>query len=100
MSLWLLIAVLGLIKLPIGALMLWIPFRDDEAMRTSDAPGSAEEDGGSRTLPGDPLDPHPRRPSPGRPPSRRRGPHGSPPAPAPRRIRATAVGGRRVGSLR
>ncbi len=90
MSLWLLIVLLGLIKLPIAALMLWIPFRDDAAVRTVDTQDSAEDDGGSRALPAGPLDPHPHRPLPDRPP-RRRGPHGSGPPPAPPRVRTTAV---------
>jgi hypothetical protein len=75
----------ALIKLPIAGLLLWIPFRNDEAMRSPDVPGSSEEDGGSRALPGGPLDPHPRTPLPRLP---RRGPHGSPAPPAPRRVRS------------
>ena len=87
MSLWMLFVLLGLIKLPIIGLMMWMPFRHDEAMRApdvtddSDAP---EEDGGSPTLPAGPLDPHPRMPLP-RPP--RRDPHGAPALPAPPRVR-------------
>jgi hypothetical protein len=93
---WLLIALLGLIKLPIAALMLWVPFRDDVAMRSADPPGSTGDDGGSHALPGGPLDPHPRKPAPERPP-RRGGPHGSPPPP--RRIRTT-VAARRSARVR
>jgi hypothetical protein len=94
MPLWLWILVLlTLVKLPIAGLMLWIPFRDDEAMRAPDAPDSSDEDGGSRALPGGPLDPHPRAPFPHRP---RRGPHGSPTPPAPRRVRTPARSTRRV----
>ncbi len=74
----------ALIKLPIAALMLWVPFRYDEAMREPDVSDSSEEDGGSRALPGGPLDPHPRSP---RPPKPRRGPHGSPTPPSPPRVR-------------
>jgi hypothetical protein len=92
MSLWLLIALLGLIKLPIAALMLWIPFRDDEAMCSVEAASSAEEDGGSHALPGGPLHPHPHRPRLG-PRPRTRGPHGGTSAPAPGRVRATTSGG-------
>jgi hypothetical protein len=93
MPLWLWIVVLaGLIKLPIAALMLWIPFRYDESMRApSDASDSSEEDGGSRALPGGPLDPHPHGPLPRKP---RRGPHGSPTPTPPARVR-TSVRGRR-----
>jgi hypothetical protein len=86
MPMWLWIVIFaGLIKLPIAALMLWIPFRYDESMRAPDASDSSEEDGGSRALPGGPLDPHPRGPLPRTP---RRGPHGSPSPPAPRRVRS------------
>ncbi len=57
--------MLALIKLPIAALMLWIPFRYDECDERSDPPGPSEDDGGSRALPAGPLDPRPRRPLPG-----------------------------------
>jgi len=94
------IALLGLIKLPIAALMFWIPFRDDAAMRSAQAPTSAEDDGGSRALPGGPLDPHPHRPPLG-PGPRPRGPHGGAALDAPARVRVGArprrharVGGR------
>jgi hypothetical protein len=77
----------GLIKLPIAALMLWIPFRYDEStIAVEDSSDSSEEDGGSKALPGGPLDPHPRSPLPRKP---RRGPHGSPSPPSPPRSRAT-----------
>jgi hypothetical protein len=69
MSLWLLIALFGLIKLPIAAMMLWLPLRNDAAMVAPDAAGeSSDEDGGSRTPPLDPRSPRPRWPRP-------RGPH-------------------------
>jgi hypothetical protein len=85
MPLWLWILLLaGLVKIPLAGLMLWIPFRYDESMRTSDAPDSSEEDGGSKALPGGPLDPRPRTPRPRRP---RRGPHGSPSPSSPPRVR-------------
>ncbi|HMD51279.1 MAG TPA: hypothetical protein VKG62_01090 [Solirubrobacteraceae bacterium] len=84
----------ALVKLPIAGLMLWIPIRNDEAMRQEDVPDSSEEDGGSKVLPGGPLDPHPRTP---RPPRPRRGPHGSASPPAPRRVRTRARSTRRVG---
>jgi hypothetical protein len=74
----------GLIKLPIAALMLWIPFRYDEATQSQDVSDSNEEDGGSKVLPAGPLSPHPRSPLPRSP---RRGPHGSPSPSAPPRIR-------------
>lgn len=87
MPLWLWVLILAaLIKLPIAALMLWIPFRNDAAMISPEASDSSEEDGGSRALPGGPLDPHPRGPLPRFP---RRGPHGAPSPPSPRRVRTT-----------
>jgi hypothetical protein len=89
MSLWVWILLLAaLIKLPLAGLMLWIPYRYDESMRSPEPTDSSEEDGGSKALPGGPLDPHPRTPLPRRP---RRGPHGSPGSPAPpARIRTNA----------
>ena len=85
MPLWVWIMMLAaLVKLPIAGLMLWIPFRNDEAMNTGDASDSSDEDGGSKALPGGPLNPHPRMP---RPPRPRRGPHGSPAPPSPPRVR-------------
>jgi hypothetical protein len=93
---WILLVTTLVIKLPIVALMLWIPFRNDEAMQSPDSPGSSEEDGGSKALPGGPLDPHPRPPLPRWP---RRGPHGAPPSPAPKRIRTSVQSRRRVGIL-
>jgi hypothetical protein len=88
MSLWMLFVLLGLIKLPFVGLMLWMPFRNDEALRSpdlvTDASDSSEEDGGSPTLAAGPLNPHPRMPLPRSP---RRDPHGSPGVPAPARVR-------------
>jgi hypothetical protein len=98
MSLWLLLALLSLIKLPLAALMLWMPFRDDEAVQCPEPPGSSDGEGGARALPAGPLDPRPSRPAPHLP--RRRGPHGSPSPPPPRRVRTRAVAGRRVGAAR
>ena len=80
---WFVLLAFGLIKLPIAALMLWIPFRSDAAVSSlplyeSDA--SDEDDGGSKTLPGGAggprVSPHPypRAPLGHRGP--RRGPHG------------------------
>ena len=96
MPLWMWIVLLAtLIKLPIVGLMLWIPFRNDEAMRSPELPDSSDEDGGSKTLPGGSSDPRPRTPLPRWP---RRGPHGAPPPPAPRRVRTSvaAISRRRV----
>ena len=98
MPLWLLIMLLALIKLPIAAMMLWIPFRNDAAMSAGEPPDRSDDDGGSRALPAGPLDPRPRRPLPSGPFPRRprRGPHGSPPPPSPRRVRAATREHRRV----
>ena len=98
--LWILLVSTLVIKLPIVALMLWIPFRNDEAMRAPDTPGSSEEDGGSKALPGGPLDPHPRPPLPRWPRWPRRGPHGGIPSPAPRRVRTPLRTSRRVSAFR
>jgi hypothetical protein len=102
MSLWMVIVLLGLLKLPVAALMLWIPFRDDQAMSVPGAgdaeeSGASEDDGGSMALGASPLDPHPRSP---RPHPRRRGPHGSDatPPPSPPRIRRPSVTAVRAGT--
>jgi hypothetical protein len=90
MPLWLWILLFaGLVKVPLAGLMLWLPFRYDDAAKAPDIPDSSEEDGGSKALPGSPLDPHPRLPRPHRP---RRGPHGSPAPRSPRRVRTNARG--------
>jgi hypothetical protein len=100
MSLWMVIVLLGLVKLPVAALMLWIPFREDQAMKvgaagaaTDGAGDSEEDDGGSIAQAASPRDPHPRSPLP-RP--RRRGPHGSGAPPSPRRLRRPAVSAARL----
>jgi hypothetical protein len=98
MPLWTLIVLLAVIKLPIAALMLWMPFRNDAALHAAEPPDRTDDDGGSRALPAGPLDPRPRRPIPSGPFPRgpRRGPHGSPPPPSPRRVRAISRSTRRV----
>lgn len=90
MSLWLLLAVMGLFKLVVASLMLWIPFREDRAMVSlAEEDGSeGEDEGGTKTLGGPPRAPHPKLPVSPRP--RRRGPHGSPGAPSPARVRRRA----------
>ncbi|MFI5004046.1 MAG: hypothetical protein ACHQE6_03435 [Solirubrobacterales bacterium] len=101
---WVLILTLGLIKVPIAALMLWIPFRSDSALHSlppgesaeGDSPGG--EDGGSKTLPGLGGPRHPRAPLGGRWP--RRGPHGSPVPPSPARTRRARPGATRVRAHR
>jgi hypothetical protein len=94
MPTWTLIMLLALIKLPIAAMMLWVPFRNDAAMNPGEPPDRSDDDGGSRALPAGPLDPRPRRPLPSGPFPRRprRGPHGSPPPPSPRRVRIASRG--------
>jgi hypothetical protein len=88
MSLWLVIALtLGLIKLPIAALMLWLPFRDDDAVKAPPPFEPGDEDGGS---PYDPALPHGPAPLGARRRRPRRGPHGGDSAPSPPRVRATA----------
>ena len=95
MSLWLVIAlVLGLVKLSIAGLMLWLPFRNDEAMiAPPSSDDGSEDDGGLRTLP------HGPRPFGVRPRRPRRGPHGGDAAPSPPRVR-TATRSRRAPARR
>jgi hypothetical protein len=107
MSLWLLIVLFGLIKLPLAGMMLWLPFRNDEAMHAPDATSTdaseSEDDGGSRTLPGGPHDPHPRGPFPRLPHvptgGARRDPHGSPAPPSPSRVRTGGARPRRISKI-
>jgi hypothetical protein len=88
MSLWLVIVLaLGVIKLPIAALMLWLPFRDDEALKAPPPSAEADDDGGSSYAPPRPHGPRPRGVPPHRP---RRGPHGGDAAPPPLRVRPPA----------
>jgi hypothetical protein len=101
MSLWMVIVLLGLLKMAIAGLMLWIPYRNEQramnvagAKNEAEESGASEDDGGSTALPASPLDPHPQSP---RPRPRRRGPHGTDPAPpSPPRVRTPAIAG--VGS--
>jgi hypothetical protein len=82
----------ALVKIPVAALMLWIPYHYDESAEIpDDVSDSSEEDGGSKALPGGPRDPHPRAPRPQkpRPQNPRRGPHGSPSPPSPARVRTS-----------
>ncbi|HTC59489.1 MAG TPA: hypothetical protein VK691_05145 [Solirubrobacteraceae bacterium] len=89
MSLWLLLALVALVKLVVASLMVWIPMRSDSAMnvledQSGSEPDAGEDEGGSKTLAGAPVEPHPRLP---RPPRPRRGPHGCPSIPSPSRVR-------------
>lgn len=97
MALWMIFVLVGLLKLPLVALLLWMPFREDDP--TGEPPGSSsQDDGGSKVAPGSPRDPHPRRPLPHLP---RRGPHGASPTPPPRMRHGTRGPARRlVGDLR
>jgi hypothetical protein len=103
---WLVLLALGLIKVPMAAFMLWVPFRSDAALEpppAAEPESSEEDDGGSKTLPGglggDPRvggpRPHPRAPLRGRGP--RRGPHGGAGrVPSPARVRNKRRGATRV----
>lgn len=86
MVLWVIIG-LALIKIPIAALMLWLPFRADERMIAAEAAddSSGDSGGGGGPAPGRPPAPRPRR-----------GPHGLPPQ-SPPRVRPPAV--RRAPSI-
>jgi hypothetical protein len=65
--------------------MLWLPFRNDEAVAAPppSEDGSSDDDGGLHTRPHGPAPRgmHPRRP--------RRGPHGGDAAPSPKRVRSS-----------
>jgi hypothetical protein len=95
---WFVFLAVVLIKLPIAAFMLWIPFRSDaelEARAAAEPDSPGEDEGGSKTLPGG-FRHHwrPRGPWVGRGP--RRGPHGGSAPPSPARIRVTRRGATRV----
>jgi hypothetical protein len=88
---WVLVLAFALIKIPIGLVMLWLPFRNDGAALAAaaedESASSGEDEGGSKALPGSPRDPHPRMPLHG-PQRPRRGPHGSPAPVSPARVRS------------
>ena len=94
MGVWVLIFLLGVIKLPLVALMLWLPFRSDPPP-LDDRSDPSQEDGGSKTLPGGGSHGrrHPRGPLPRTP---RRGPHGTPSPAPPERVRPVTARGRRL----
>ncbi len=107
--LWVVLLTVGLIKLPIAALMLWLPFRSDavlESLPPADADAgdsSGEDDGGSKTLPGvvPGSDPGPRVWGPFDRRRPRRGPPGCAASrggrvPSPARVRAPRRAGTRV----
>jgi hypothetical protein len=65
MSVWVLIVLLGIVKLPLAALMLWLPFRHDAALTSAaQAASGGDDDGGSRAPP---PEPGPRAPHPSPP---------------------------------
>lgn len=96
MSVWVLLLLLGVIKIPIAALMLWMPFRSDAALvededgADADGEQSDDGDGGSKKPQSPPRGPHPRSP---RRRGRRRGSHGAPTSP--HRVRFPLVAPRR-----
>ncbi len=98
MSIWIIIVLLAVLKIPAAALLLWLPFRSDAAADDDDDAGDASDggDGGIEAEPRPPRGPHPR--SPIRWP-RRRGPHGG--SSSPTRVRLPLLRRRRrVGGSR
>jgi hypothetical protein len=93
MSVWVLVFLVAAVKIPIAALMLWLPFRSDRALPDDDVDSSSENggDGGIKTPPSKPRKPHPRSPL-GH--TRQRGHHGSPASPA--RVRLRSIQRQRV----
>src|ERR1700744_1941325 len=86
MSVWVLLLLLGVLKIPIAALLMWMPFRSDPAAvpgevdaDDGDAPSDEGDGGGGSKKPqSPPRGPHPRSP---RRHTRRRGSHGTPASP-------------------
>jgi len=91
LAIWIFIGVVVAIKLPLAAIMLWWPFRDEklaDQAESNEPPDSDGDDGG----PGGPR--RPKFPSP------RRGPHREQPPAAPPRVRlgwASKLARERVG---
>jgi hypothetical protein len=88
------IVLVGLLKLPLVALLLWLPFRDDP-VPTEVPDSSSQDDGGSKVRP-DPT--RPRHPPPPLPRLPRRGPHGGTPVATPVRIRTLRAHAPSIGS--
>ncbi|MHB1809549.1 MAG: hypothetical protein ACYCU0_09645 [Solirubrobacteraceae bacterium] len=94
MSVWVLLLLLGVVKIPIAALLVWMPFRSDRAAMPGEVDGEDGESpsdegdggGGSKKPQSPPRGPHPRSPLRR---SRRRGSHGAPSSP--RRVRLPVV---------
>lgn len=99
MSVWVLLLLLGAIKIPLAALMLWMPFRSDAALLDDEDGVDGEQpsddggDGGSRRPHSPRPGPHPRSPLRNR---RRRGGDGEPSSPLRVRFPAFAPRRRRV----
>lgn len=98
MAVWIVIILLAVIKIPLLAFMLWLPFRDDAAAANQTPDDSSDDDGGTKTRPGGPHDRHPRSPHTNGPYWPRRPGHGGGPLPSPDRIRSPLVRVRRVRS--
>ncbi|HEY1688292.1 MAG TPA: hypothetical protein VGF95_05445 [Solirubrobacteraceae bacterium] len=96
MSVWVLLLLLGVIKIPLAGLMIWMPFRSDPAIIDDDDDGVDDQpsddggDGGSKRPHSPRPGPHPRSPLRNR---RRRGAHGQPTSPL--RVRFPLVAPRR-----
>ncbi len=96
MPLWIWIVLLaGLIKLPLAGLMLWMPFRNDEAMRAPEHPGLLRRGRWLRGAARRPAGPPPAHAAP--PHAPRRGPHGSRRSRRLRRARVRAKRARHAG---
>jgi hypothetical protein len=92
MSPWLLVFLVAAVKIPIAALMLWLPFRSDAKQSDGEAGNSSDDgDGGIKAPQAPPRTPHPRGPL---STPRRRGPHGEPVSPP--RVRLPATSRQRV----
>jgi hypothetical protein len=86
------IFLMVVLKLPIAGLLYivwWAIHAEPEPVAAT-----SEDDGGSKQ----PHDPRPRHPRPALPRPPRRGPHGTPPVPAPPRVRTVVARARRVES--
>jgi hypothetical protein len=91
MALWTLILLFVLIKLPLVAFMLWLPFRGERNIHEPAFSEAPEDDGGIKTLPGGSGDRHPPRRPLHHGPFPRRGPHGSASPTSPERVRSPLV---------
>jgi hypothetical protein len=97
MAPWTLILLFALIKIPLLAFMLWLPFRGDDNTYEPGPADVSEDDGGIKAPGGGSGENHPRRPQ-RHGPRPRRGPHGGAPAPSPERMRSPLVHVRHVSN--